>query len=79
MAGEQLDQEQVDEVKTMIHILAEKIRTGDAPEQIMSLYQNLGPTNFGYWAHGFFCGYSSRKELRQTELFKFLKEVSEQN
>jgi hypothetical protein len=79
MVGEQNSQGQIDRVKILISVVMKRISDGEAPEQIIALYQNLGPTNFTYWAHGFIYGYVSRKELLKSELFKFLKEVCEQN
>jgi hypothetical protein len=75
MAGEQLSQGQTDRIKILVSAVMRKISAGDAPDQLVVMYEEIGAEGFGYWLHGLLCGLVGREELVKSEFLPFFKKV----
>lgn len=64
-----------DIIKQACRGVFDKIQSGEAPTEFISLYESMKPENFGFWLHGFFSGYSKKIEIRSTEAVRFLRKV----
>lgn len=64
-----------DIIKEAVGGVLQKIQDGSAPEEIVALYETMSASQFGYWLHGFFSGYSKKIEIRSSEAVRFLKKV----
>lgn len=78
MAKKQLSQE-TDPAKALVASVVARVVVGEAPQEIIDLYKSMKPENFYFWLYGCICTSIYHKELRKTEIFKFLKEVREAN
>ena len=45
----------LDDIKQTIEIVVELVRSGESPNELITMYQELGPEHFTYWLHGYFC------------------------
>jgi len=64
-----------DIIREAVGGVLKKIQDGSAPEEIIALYENMTPEQFGFWLHGFYSGYSKKLEGRSAEACRFLKKV----
>jgi hypothetical protein len=79
MAGEQVSQGQTNRIKLLVSAIMEKIRTGDAPDQLVAMYEKIGGEGFGYWLHGLLCGLVGREELIKSEFLPFFNKIIGEN
>jgi hypothetical protein len=77
--AKQKSTQEIDPAKELVGIIVERICSGEAPAEVIALYKTMEPKLFTYWLHGLCCGYFYSKELRQTTIFQFVKEVREKN
>lgn len=64
-----------DIIKQAVAGVFEQIRNGSAPQEIIALYENMTPEQFGVFLYGFYSGYSKKLEGRSAEAVRFLKKV----
>lgn len=64
----------MDEIRKTVFEIFRKVKAGDAPQQLIDLYKGMKPSEFSFWLHGFCCALSKDKEMRNSELVKFLRE-----
>jgi len=72
------DNEQNIELKTFVANVFEKIQRGDAPQEVVALYQQMKPANFAFWLHGFSCAMSKQPLLHTSEIYRFLRKEMQQ-
>jgi len=70
-----MNEKSCDIIKQAVAGVLQKIKSGEAPDELITLYQNMSPEMFGWWCHGFYSGYSKKIEIRSSEAARFLKKV----
>ena len=64
-----------DETKRAIGIVLEKVRTHEAPAELIRLYETMKPEKFGFWLHGYFWAFSQKLKLYSPDAYRFLEEI----
>jgi len=75
MGNHTTEEQTENETKRAVGIILEKIRTSEAPVELIRLYEEMQPKNFAFWLHGYFWGSSRKLKLHSLNAFRFLEEI----
>jgi len=70
-----IEEQKEDEVKRAVGIIIEKIRTSEAPAELINLHEMMKPNNFAFFLCGYFWGYSKKLKLHSLDAYRFLEEI----
>lgn len=75
-----MDVEEFIDINSLIETIHSKIISGEAPAELIAIYEKMRPENFGFWLHGFYCGIETNQAIYSSQICQFLRaEMQNQN